>query len=168
MSTASTKLTAPNGLIELVHRDTKNVSDYLIDIIYAKKSRKISDNYPHLTQYLPSDVVASIEADIDTLTTLPELANLVSYEIREPNRDYRYLVTIVLDKSSLAKARKIYKELLKTTSDLSKLSGKLYSRRNNTYCYDLIVDCNDSGKPSWGIHRLARLVVTLDKYLEQK
>lgn len=167
MTLASTKLTAPNGLIELRDRETKSTADFLTDVLYVKRSRKRDTKYPELSNFLSNEIVASVTADVDTLINLPEMQHVVGYSITEPDRDYRYHVTLVLDKSTLVKARKIYKELLKTSSDLSKLSGKMQNR-TGYYEYKLVVDCNDGGLPSWGIHRLARLVITLDKLLESR
>lgn len=153
------KLTGLNGLIELTNRERWTIVDYLKDVS--------SDRLRPLDGYIDDEVFKSIRTKEDVFAKNKDIGILKGYYLTHAAGEFQYQLTLITTKSAPATAKRMFKDLLLTPSALDGLRGESNRRREDTFYYDLIVDCNDKGNPAKGIHRLARAVWLLEKHLNK-
>ena len=152
---AKTTLTSEGNLPSLTRRDLNGILDYLDECHRYKFS---GHNAMSLNRFISDDLYREMIKDLPEIVSSKEFQEIKRITFFKTNKDYVYSIDFIREGSSLSTMKKVIKELLLTKSHLNDLSGKKVRRSVNDYCYTIIIDCNDGGYPSYGIHRLARLL----------
>lgn len=160
-----TKLSGMCGLIDPTRSDRWDVVDGLKDFIRCNTRRNV---LPTLASMVHNEIATDIVKSIKGINNSSNNEGLVAYSIRHGAGEFQYRVELVYNKSTLSRAKKMFKELLLTTSSLDGLAGHCTSRYRGEFSYVLVVDCNDSGDPASGITRLLRLIYVLAEVYKLK
>lgn len=150
MTIHKTKIVGTCGLIELSRTEKWSAVDYLKDTIARR--------HPRIDNYVCDEVLKDLLIGAKEVCNSKWMVGLVDYGIRHGSGEFQYRLELVYNKSTLANAKGLFKELLLSPSALDGVRGRCVDRRNSEYSYELIADCNDAGNVSPGIHRLIRFI----------